>query len=102
MVRFFITLLLVAVFFLGGVLLGIDRGQLADDDHAEGEVKEVIVTDTEIDDDRSPEQTVQEAPVDIDEPNHFTQKVASFLGTVLKGFYEMVVMIFYQIAEQFF
>jgi hypothetical protein len=102
MVRFLITLLLIAVFFLGGMLLGVDRGQPADGDLEKSEVKEVIVTDTDIDDGQASEQTVQETPVDIDEPSHFTQKVASFLETVLKGFYEMVVMIFYQFAEQFF
>lgn len=36
------------------------------------------------------------------EPEHFTEKTASFLETAVKGFYEVVVEILYQISALFF
>ncbi|GGB28953.1 hypothetical protein GCM10011409_02800 [Lentibacillus populi] len=101
MVRSFITLLLLAVFFLSGMLLGIDRGQNTDIVQDEEEIKDVVITDAN--DSAENIQVVHETGMDMeDAPVHFTQKMASFLGEVIKGFYETVVMIFYQIAQIFF
>lgn len=38
----------------------------------------------------------------INEPSHFTEKTASFLETAVKGFYEVVVEILYQISSLFY
>ncbi|MGY0694329.1 hypothetical protein ACW2QC_16365 [Virgibacillus sp. FSP13] len=101
MVRSFITLLLLAVCFLTGMLLGIDRGQ-DDNAHQEEEIKEVIVSDKDVEQDTNDTIEIEsETPTNIDSPASFTQKMASFLEVGIKGFYEMVVMIVYQIAQLF-
>ncbi|WP_176447442.1 hypothetical protein [Lentibacillus sp. CBA3610] len=39
---------------------------------------------------------------ELDTPEHFTQKAASFLESGVKGFYELIVGITYQLVQVFF
>ncbi len=83
------------------MLLGIDHGQ-DDNAHQEEEIKEVIVSDKNVEQGTTDSIEIEsEMPADIDAPIGFTQKMASFLEASIKGFYEMVVMIVYQIAQLF-
>lgn len=102
MVRAVITLLLLAVFFLSGMLYGIDHGQEAkpvqedqvqEQDSSKADVNKQEVETIEVSNEPEPE---------MDTSAHLTQKTASFLGDIIKGIYEMVVMIFYQFAQVFF
>ncbi|MFD1038536.1 hypothetical protein ACFQ3N_09040 [Virgibacillus byunsanensis] len=107
MVRSIIVLLLVAVFFLTGMVLGIDKGQNSASTVVEDEVKTTIqdqdlesvekVTNKDV-----LEPEVNNNIMNIQEPVHFTQKMANFLETLVKGFYDIVVEIVYQIAQLFF
>ncbi|MEN1969345.1 hypothetical protein WMZ97_14870 [Lentibacillus sp. N15] len=101
MVRALITLLLLAVFFLSGMLFGIDHGQqekqvepIEKTDQMEANINDKNVETIEVANEPRPDVE--------DTSGHSTQKLASFLGGIIKGFYEIVVMIFYQFAEIFF
>lgn len=101
MVRLTITMLLLAVFFLSGVLLGINRSQQTSTiQENEKELNEVVAVD-QIAKNRTEESVKPNEPVimEVDAPAHFTQKIASVLEGIIKGFYETVVLIVYQMAK---
>lgn len=103
MVRFFIHLLLFVIVFLSGMLFGIDREhaqfniptnfesinpeKIEEEPHATSHPDDIIIV---------------EESADMDTPVHATQKTASFLEAGVKGFYEVVVDILYQISTLFF
>jgi|SRR5690625_849271 len=104
MVRSFVYLLLLIVVFLTGMLLGIDRER---DMVSSPEASESILSPSESNlstDDDSPfdESNQSEVANEIEAKPHFTQKAASFLEGGVKGFYEVVVEILYQISRLFF
>ncbi|WP_099158560.1 hypothetical protein [Virgibacillus ndiopensis] len=105
MIRSFIVLLLLAVFFLTGMLLGIDRGQNVDGSPND-KIEEIVVKtpkeDTTIKNKENLTENVSDQTISVESSPHFTQKMASFLETGIKWFYDMVVLIVYQIAELFF
>ncbi|MEW9675820.1 hypothetical protein ABRT01_06505 [Lentibacillus sp. L22] len=103
MVRAVITLLLLAVFFLSGMLYGIDHGQEAKTVQQEEQVQEQDSSKADVN--KQEVETIEvnnEPEPEMDTSAHLTQKTASFLGDIIKGIYEMVVMIFYQFAQVFF
>ncbi|WP_188453606.1 hypothetical protein [Virgibacillus oceani] len=108
MVRSFIILLLLAVFFLTGMLLGIDRGQNADGSSSgsENKIEEIVVKTpkevTTIENNEASLEKVSDQTISAESSPQFTQKMASILETGIKWFYDMVVLIVYQIAELFF
>ncbi|GAB3050716.1 hypothetical protein [Virgibacillus ainsalahensis] len=102
MIRSFIVILLLAVFFLTGMVYGIERDDLAGKDETieEIEEKEQMVEETE--QIETVDQAVSQEALEMEGKVHFTQKAASLLETVVKGFYEMVVQMLYQISQLFF
>ncbi|MBM7597911.1 hypothetical protein JOC34_000268 [Virgibacillus halotolerans] len=108
MIRSFIVVLLLAVFFLSGTLYGMDRGEGAEKNEALSSLKtsddqqdnlETTAATTELEEMEKIEKLRAE---EMNEPEHFTVKTASFLETAVKGFYEVVVEILYQISSLFF
>lgn len=97
MVRSFIVLLLLAVFFLAGTVYGTDRGNNAINNE---KVETIEMSD-------NMEQMVMAETSEIDsseitEPTHPTEKAASIMGAAVTGFYEVVVQILYQVSQLFF
>ncbi|UJL44890.1 hypothetical protein KFZ58_10665 [Virgibacillus sp. NKC19-16] len=98
MARSFIVILLLAVFFLTGMLYGMDNDDTAINDESEGSDQAVVIEEEEI-------ETIESSSIDVmdrQEPVHFVQKAASFLETFVKGFYELVVQGLYQVSQLFF
>ena len=95
MLRSFAFLLLLLVIFLTGMLIGIDREKTT---HGEG--VQTIVESYEFDT-ASANKGTDDEQVTLDNPEHFTQKTASFLEAGVKGFYEIVVEVLYQISLLF-
>lgn len=108
MVRSFIVILLLAVFFLSGTLYGMD--------HSKGVEDEDVLPSMEASDNQRESAETMSETVELEEqekieqtrlaqasgPQHFTEKMANFLETAVKGFYEVVVEILYQISALFF
>lgn len=98
MVRSFIVLLLLAVFFLAGTLYGMDRGDVA--------AKDEKIASVEVPNNNEQAETIKKAEetntIKIQETGHFTEKAASFLEAAVTGFYEVVVQILYQVSQLFF
>ena len=95
------------------MLYGMDRENHASPDRTisqeELETESISVSDelTEIEErngDENADEIVikQNLQSQKNEPAHFTEKAASFLGTVVKGFYDIVVQILYQISQLFY
>lgn len=107
MIRSVIFLLLFALFFLTGMLYGMDRENYAMPNSSVNQEETVPDTAPE----KEPiaiEEAVNETVTDQNlhspesESKHFTEKAASFLGTAVKAFYDVVVQILYQISQLFF
>lgn len=99
--RSLVVLLLLALFFLAGMVLGIDRGQNTVEpiqkieksvNREKAEEKQVVVVD----------QTTNEDVITAEAPVQLTQKTATFLEAGVQGFYELTVEIIYQIVQVFF
>lgn len=111
MLRFLISLLLLVVVFLSGMIIGIDRGKDQESNivqqeveivpnHIDGETNEhVLSTDSS---DTQNEQIINNDILNNDKEVFMTQKVAAFLETGIKGFYELIVNILYQISSLFY
>jgi hypothetical protein len=103
MIRSFIVLLLLAVFFLSGMLYGIDQGNTAEpsevmEDHQlKSEPGEKNFYDHE-----NNAGEVSREMFETAEQNNFTQQTASFLEAGVKGIYDVIVHILYQFAQLFF
>lgn len=102
MMRSFIVLLLLIVVFLTGMLIGIERegGIHANQISPEVNVAEQTgqLTHWEAYDEVS---TIEKQLLDMEGPEQTTQKVAAFLEAGVKGFYEVVVEILFQISSFF-
>lgn len=102
----FIVLLLLIVVFLSGILIGIDREKKAmtidlQEEMQPFETSRQIFQAESIDQFQQNEQlTDRQIPSDAI-PQQTTQKMASFLEAGVKGFYEAVVEILYQISSLF-
>ncbi|GAB4073391.1 hypothetical protein GCM10028778_09120 [Barrientosiimonas marina] len=94
--RTLIVMLSLAVFFLIGLVIGMDRENQANQTDSDktveqAEEKQVIV-----------EELPEEEPEMSDSPDHLTQKTAQFLESGVKGFYEIVVGMTYDLVQVFF
>ncbi|HLR08262.1 MAG TPA: hypothetical protein VK136_03225 [Bacillota bacterium] len=102
--RSLVVLLLITVFFLAGLVVGIDRGQI-DSEEIPATIETEEITDTE-ENQGAPlaqEQMVDEHLVDAGASSaHFTQKAAASMEAIVTRFYDLVVQILYQIAQLFF
>jgi len=106
MLRSFIVFLMLIVVFLGGMLVGIDRGQIVvnHDDKQEVDISAEQNENKQTEDKKRIVKVEEndEYLTDSDEPMHLTQKTASLLEAGVKGFYEVVVQILYQISQLFY
>lgn len=100
MLRLFVHLLMFIVVFLSGMLFGMDREHAQVDrfetSHSENKEEQTKIASNQDD------IIIVDQSADMETPVHFTQKTASFLETGVKGFYEVVVEILYQISTFFF
>lgn len=96
--RFLMAALLLAIFFLVGALYGMDRSVVSGTGQGSAEVPELEAQQEEPE---ITEEPVIAAPVEMEGPVPFTQKAASLLETVVKGFYEVIVEILFQISQVF-
>lgn len=115
MFRNFVLLLLLVIVFLSGIIVGSDkdRAEVSNDDERVEQVEHVsdvlFSSDLENKDVLFIENNVIENEqlnstdmIYNDGQIHTTQKVASFLEKGVKGFYEIVVEVLYQISSLFF
>lgn len=107
MFKFFSVLLLLVVCFLIGTIVGIDRSEqtgppaeIAEEtvDVSSGisQTAQTENQDTEIVDSETVAQELSQMNQD-----HLSQKTASFIEVIVKGFYDIVVEIMYQISQLF-
>lgn len=99
--RSLVVLLLLALFFLVGMVVGIDRGESSTDpiQNTEKTVNQEKVEEKQV---MVVEQTASENVMTAEAPKHFTQKMATFLEAGVQGFYELIVEVIYQIVQVFF
>lgn len=108
MSRFFNVILLIAVFFLIGMLFGINKDnteqQIASSMFQEDlpEEKRFSENSDEIQDISEMSEVNDEDIMETSVPLTITQKTASVIEMGVKGFYEIVVGILYQVAQLFF
>ncbi|SFA70078.1 hypothetical protein SAMN04488072_101100 [Lentibacillus halodurans] len=101
--RTVIILLSLALFFLTGLIIGMDRSN--QENEAYSDVEEVIEETGEASEKqvliKDQESTDKQLAVP-ESPEHFTHKAASFLESGVKGFYELIVSVTYQLIQVFF
>ncbi|SEQ17199.1 hypothetical protein SAMN05216232_1775 [Virgibacillus subterraneus] len=97
--RSLVVLLLLALFFLVGIVVGLDRGESATDPMTENTVRTEEVEEKQV---VVVEQTTSENIMTAEAPVQFTQKIAKFLEASVQGFYEIIVEVIYQIVQVFF
>src|SRR5690625_2908491 len=114
MVRSFVSLLLLVIVFLVGMVIGADREQdvipVNNKQQEESEFTEEKVqleNDADITtEDGEPlfieDQEMEEQTASVDQSGHSTLKIASFLESIVTGFYNIIVDILYQISSLFF
>ncbi|RHW33135.1 hypothetical protein [Oceanobacillus profundus] len=102
--RFILILLLLAVFFLSGIVYGMNKEapQTAEENDAVVEV----IEDTE-----EQASTAETVTIPVSQPMadagkdtavQYTQNAASILGAGVKGFFELLMQVLYQTAQLFF
>lgn len=103
MVRSLILLLLLVGVFLSGILIGIDREESIYANHISPEANVVMpIEHIEYWEVHEEEQfLIEEQGLNTEDPEQATQKVAAFLEAGVKGFYEVIVEILFQIASLF-
>lgn len=103
-----VILLLLLLFFVSGMMFGVDR------DHSQNtspEVQTIDVNESEIQQEQA--ETVVKTSAGKDNigsengeykqaPTHFTQKMASFIEGIVKGFYEVIIQLLYQVVQLFY
>lgn len=111
MFKFISVLLLLVVCFLIGTIVGIDQHEqvlLPDSSNLE---EQLGVVEVPSENSQKVNQQVQTNEVVNQEAiaqelatnnDHLSQKTASFLEVIVKGFYDMIVQILYQISQLFF
>lgn len=100
----FVCMLLIIVFF-SGMLVGIDREKgavgsslpVATSSH---DIQDVQMTKGDIIDEYDEQEKIDQM-LQIEESKQSTQKMAFFLEAAVKGFYEIIVEILYQISSLF-
>ncbi|MFB4166529.1 hypothetical protein [Virgibacillus sp. JSM 102003] len=99
--RSLVVLLLLALFFLVGIVVGLDRGE---NENNPIQNTENTITQEKADEKQvvAVEKTTSEDIMKAEAPEHFTQKTATFLEASVQGFYEIVVEVIYQIVQVFF
>gem|GEM_PF-1711701 len=113
MVRSFVSLLLLVIVFLVGMVIGADREQdviPVNNKQEESEFTEEMVqleNDADITtEDGEPlfieDREMEEQTASVDQSGHSTLKIASFLESIVTGFYNIIVDILYQISSLFF
>lgn len=112
MVRSFVSLLLLVIVFLAGMLIGVDRDRDAmpatNKQEANESIEEMVQLENDVDiteeDDHLfiEDEQIEEQTARVGQPEHSTQKIASFLESIVTGFYDIVVEILYQISSLFF
>ncbi|WP_121615065.1 hypothetical protein [Virgibacillus halodenitrificans] len=110
MVRSIIVLLLFAIFFLTGTLYGMDHAQpMEGEGEREIQNNAVETKKTKKEHEANTQEVIYQNPkavsteqVDVAEPVSFVQKAAAFLEAVVKGFYEVLVQLLYQVSKLFF
>src|SRR5690625_4568433 len=106
----FVVLLLLVIFFLVGALFVSERNffEKTPDSYETHERSDVLYTSDRSDDIQY--ESVDDTYLNVDaestihqtQPIHATHKVARFFEVVIKGFYEIIVSILYQISLLFF
>lgn len=101
-----VVLLLLLLFFVSGMLFGLERDQTEftvpnvetiDINEANVQEGEVITQGTPVVENIAANSSeYKQAPV------HFTQKMASFVEGIVKGFYEIIVQLLYQVVQLFY
>lgn len=100
--RSFIVLLLLIVVFLTGMLFGMEKKESKNEIYLPAETKEIAQSDIITEWQVYEEQPLSEKEVFIYEtPKQTTHKLAILLESGVKGFYEMVVELLYQISSVF-
>lgn len=92
-----VILLLLLLFFVSGMLFGVERERT---EFTQPEAETLVVNDPA-------RQQMTDLPTIQNEefkqaPDHLTQKMASFIGDIVKGFYEVVVQLLYQVVQLFY
>ncbi|MFD2759473.1 hypothetical protein [Lentibacillus juripiscarius] len=112
--RSLVVLLLLALFFLTGMVVGMDRdGHQADTTNNKKDDFEQTESSDEQDPDKEKikvtkvkeqnnDQVADAAAAEPAASNHFILKAASFLEAGVTGAYELVVRVAYQLAQVFF
>lgn len=96
--RSIVILLLFAIFFLSGMVFGIDKNNRSD----MGDLNEQIVEEMELDEIETDNDDVSyEQASMITSKEHTLQKVASLLEKAVRTFYEFIVHLMYQFAKLF-
>lgn len=102
MMRSFIILLLLIVVFLAGMLIGIEREESIRSNHISPELNEVEQIDQIVHWEAYEEQSIiEEQMLNIEGPEHTTQKLATFLESGVKGFYEIIVDVLFELSSLF-
>lgn len=107
--RPFIFLLLLVIVFLAGIIVGNDRSENKEDhighedlvlNQSENEPEEEAVFIDYSEELHDPELNTDQLNRDLQK--HATQRVASFMEKGVKGLYEIIINILYQISSLFF
>lgn len=103
MIRSLMGLLIIAVIFLAGMVVGIGKEEQASiSDTTESMDFNSDLQENELIEKEAEYPAAIEKMSEEDTPNHLTQKMASSLESIVKGFYEMVVQLCYTFANLFF
>src|SRR5699024_6643951 len=108
MSRFISIMLLLTVFFLIGMVFGMNQSTTTKQkpNNIDEQIQENISPAEDVySDEKEVKEMNQVENTDVMEPSaalSVTQKTASIIETGVKGFYEIVVGILYQIAQLFF
>ena len=104
MMRFTITVLLLVVCFLAGVIMGMNNNQVAYESGARAQVNGEDVIEAEEKQEETKQVIVypeEHHRMDQTQPVNVMEKIAFFLESCVKGFYEIIVNILSAISEQF-
>ncbi|MFC2948406.1 hypothetical protein [Virgibacillus sediminis] len=100
--RTVIVILLLAVFFMGGMVYGMERSSYSEPVQKQEEFN--YVAEGEVIEENQPDKYVHtpgREALSMEEPEHFTHRAASVLEVAVRGFYEAIVAIMYGISELF-
>lgn len=102
MVRSFIVLLLLVSVFFSGILIGIEREGNSHANHTPAEIIAVEpMEQIEYLEVQEEGFSIEKKTVNTEAPEQATQKIAAFLEAGVKGFYEVVVDVLFQISTLF-